>query len=214
MGIQCCFLLYSYLGTLQTPCSACPWRPGISRSLLGLHLRPCQPALDEVQWYKHHWVVVGGAGTRLFWGHDQRQCLLPDVHWWQATPPYYRYVFSAIWMNIYVFWLEKKIRTVKVQSPSVLSIFNGQYLHMKWVLLCKSINWHYPTSTQMTQMMRQARHCMAWTPYRLSSGATSMKITAGSSRSSVNGRSSSARLQPHRESLQPLQSPQTPVQTM
>lgn len=68
------------------------------------------------------------------------------------------------------------------------------------------------TDTQMTPMMRQARCCMVWTPCQPSSDATSTKITAGSSRSSVNGRSSSARLQHHRESLQPLQSPRTPVQ--
>lgn len=83
-----------------------------------------------------------------------------------------------------------------------------------YCLLSKSINWHYLTSTQTTQMMRQARCCMVWTPCHPSSDATSMKITAGSSRSLANGRNSSARLQPHRESLQPLQSPQTPVQTI
>lgn len=96
-----CLPLFSYSGTLQTPCSARPWRPGISRSLLGLHLRPCQPALDEVQWCNHHWVIMGGAGARLIWGHDQCQCLLSDVHRWQATPPYYRYVFFSdlIWSD-------------------------------------------------------------------------------------------------------------------
>lgn len=83
-------LVLVLLGSLQTPCSACPRRPGISGSLLGLHLWPCQPALDEVQWYQHHWVNMGGAGARLIWGHDQCKRLLPDVHWWQASPPYHR----------------------------------------------------------------------------------------------------------------------------
>lgn len=64
----------------------------------------------------------------------------------------------------------------------------------------------------MTPMMRRARCCMAWTPCHPSSDATSTKITAGSSRSSVNGRSSFARRQHHRESRQPLQSPPTPAQ--
>lgn len=94
------------LGTLQTPRSAGPRRPGIGRPLLGLHLRPRQPALDEVQWHKHHRVIMGGAGARFIRGHDQCKCLLPDVYRWQAPPPYYRCAavrFSAVPLNF--IWL-------------------------------------------------------------------------------------------------------------
>lgn len=63
-------------------------------------------------------------------------------------------------------------------------------------------------------MMKQARCFVAWTPCHPSLGATSMRITAGFSRSSVNGRNSSARQQPHRGSPQRLWSPHILVQMM
>lgn len=89
------------IGALQTTRGACSWRSGISRSLLGVHLWPRQPALDEVQRRQHHRVFVGGAWKGLVWGDDQRQCVLPDVHWWQATPADYRYAKSQ--QHSYIF---------------------------------------------------------------------------------------------------------------
>lgn len=66
---------------------------------------------------------------------------------------------------------------------------------------------------QMTQTMRRARFCMDWTPCPRSSDGTSARTTAGSSRSSVNGRSRSARLHHLRGSPHPLQNPLSPAQS-
>lgn len=90
------------VGPLQTPRRARPWRPGVGGSLLGLHLRPRQPALDEVQRHQHHRVVVGGAGARLVRRHDQCERLLPDVHRWQAAPPDHRCAEKRV---LYLWWL-------------------------------------------------------------------------------------------------------------
>lgn len=182
-------------GTLQTPRGAGARRPGVGGSLLGVHLRPRQPPLDEVQRRLHHRVVVGGTGARLVRGHDQRQRLLPDVHRRPAAPPDHR--------SAWVVQLFCRHCLLLFANESVLMIgHRGKFTHC-----------HLLPASQTTRTTRRARCSEVWTPCRRSSGATSTKTTAGSSRSSANGRSSSARPQLHRVSPRPPERPRTRTQT-
>lgn len=168
-------------GALPAPRRAGPRGPGLGGTLLGLHLRPRPPALDEVQRHQHQRVLVGGAGAGLLRGDDQRQRLLPDVHRRPASASHHRLV--------QVYWVRVCVPAV-VESRLVFVV-------------------------QTTRTTRRARFCTDWTPCLRSSDATWVRTTAGSSRSSVSGRSRSARplrlrASPH---PRPRRSPPSPVQS-
>lgn len=170
-------------GALPAPRRAGPRGPGLGRTLLGLHLRPRPPALDEVQRHQHQRVLVGGTGAGLLRGDDQRQRLLPDVHRRPASASHHRLV-QVCWVRICVPAVVESLRVFVVQT---------------------------------TRTTRRARFYTDWTPCLRSSDATWVRTTAGSSRSSVSGRSRSARPLRLRGSPRPRprsrRSPPSPVQS-
>lgn len=70
------------LGAVPAACRFGPRGSGKRRSLLGVHLRPTSPTVDEIQWHFSDKVVLGGAGARLVRWISQCQRILPHVYWW------------------------------------------------------------------------------------------------------------------------------------